>query len=127
MHVCNEGFLLVGEDRRECLQNGSWSAPLPMCNGEYKYRTQMQLKFDLYSEVNCGDPGIPANGDTTVSSTTLNSVALHTCDDGFVLVGQRERVCLENAEWSAPLPSCEGNQCALMETEYVILYCAYIV
>ena len=118
----------MGANQRECLQSASWSEPLPVCNGEYKNSTQVCYKFDLHTEVNCGDPGIPANGSTVVSSTTLNAVALHTCNDGFVLVGQSERVCLENAEWSAPLPSCEGNHRAAIETDYVIFYiCAYIL
>ena len=31
-HTCNEGFVLDGANRRECLSNGSWSEPLPSCN-----------------------------------------------------------------------------------------------
>ena len=30
-HTCDEGYRLVGESQRECLSNGSWSAPLPTC------------------------------------------------------------------------------------------------
>ena len=30
-HTCNEGYRLVGAFERECLSNGSWSAPLPTC------------------------------------------------------------------------------------------------
>ena len=30
-HFCDEGFNLVGADRRECLINGSWSDQLPTC------------------------------------------------------------------------------------------------
>ena len=37
-HTCNEGFLLDGEDRRECesddLIKGMWSAPLPTCDSK---------------------------------------------------------------------------------------------
>ena len=59
--------------------------------------------------VDCGDPGIPTNGDTTVTSTIVRSVARHSCDDGFILVGSPERTCLDSGNWSAPLPSCEGT------------------
>ena len=58
-------------------------------------------------EVDCGNPGIPVDGGTTVNSTTLDSVAIHNCDDGFLLVGESQRICLESGEWSAPLPTCE--------------------
>ena len=33
-HTCNEGFTLVGAFERECLANGSWSAPLPTCESK---------------------------------------------------------------------------------------------
>ena len=33
-HACNEGFLLGGEARRECLSNSMWSAPLPTCTSK---------------------------------------------------------------------------------------------
>lgn len=31
-HICNEGYMLNGANQRECLSNGSWSAPLPSCD-----------------------------------------------------------------------------------------------
>ena len=30
-HTCNIGYILNGEDQRECLSNGFWSSPLPTC------------------------------------------------------------------------------------------------
>ena len=33
-HTCNEGYRLIGDFQRECLGNGSWSAPLPTCKGK---------------------------------------------------------------------------------------------
>lgn len=55
------------------------------------------------------DPGSPVNGDTMGTSTTVGSTVTHSCDSGYVLVGASERVCLPNATWSEPLPSCIGN------------------
>ena len=35
-HTCPlEGDMLVGAFQRECLANGSWSAPLPTCESNY--------------------------------------------------------------------------------------------
>ena len=31
-HTCNEGYILNATNERECLANGSWSAPLPLCD-----------------------------------------------------------------------------------------------
>ena len=54
--------------------------------------------------IDCGDPGRPENGDTTVTDTTVGSIATHTCNDGFTLSSQRE--CLQDRIWSPDLPSC---------------------
>ena len=31
-HTCNEGYVINGASQRECLPDGSWSAPLPLCD-----------------------------------------------------------------------------------------------
>ena len=36
-HTCNEGYVLNGTNERECLANGSWSAPLPSCDSKSLY------------------------------------------------------------------------------------------
>ena len=30
-HTCDVGFILNGANQRECLSNGTWSRPLPIC------------------------------------------------------------------------------------------------
>ena len=65
------------------------------------------MKF--YIAIDCGDPGTLTNGDTIVNSTTLGSVATHTCYDGFLHDGANERVCLESRNWSRHLPPCDGK------------------
>ena len=45
----------------------------------------------------CGDPGTPDNGATSVTDTTIGSLANHTCDDGYLLEGAIQRVCLQMA------------------------------
>ena len=56
--------------------------------------------------IDCGDPGTPDNGATSVTDTTVGSLANHTCDDGYLLVGATQRVCLPNETWSPDLPTC---------------------
>ena len=36
-HTCNKGYELNGANERECLANGSWSAPLPSCDSKSLY------------------------------------------------------------------------------------------
>ncbi len=31
-YSCDEGFVLFGEDKRTCLQNGTWSGLVPECS-----------------------------------------------------------------------------------------------
>ena len=72
------------------------------------------MLVNLYTVVDCGDPGIPDNGTTTGTNTTFGSVVTHTCNDGFVLVGTDERICLESGNWSASLPSCESKNITIL-------------
>ena len=36
-HTCNEGYVLIGANERECLANESWSAPLSSCDSKSLY------------------------------------------------------------------------------------------
>ena len=67
--------------------------------------------------IDCDNPGTPTNGDTMISSTTFGSVATHTCDDGYVLVGSSQRACIENRNWSAPY---DGKQCTVTDLMYKV-------
>ena len=64
---------------------------------------------NFFCPADCGDPGIPQNGRTSVSDTTVGALANHTCDDGFVPRGTTQRECLPNGEWSGSLPMCVGK------------------
>ena len=67
----------------------------------------------------CGDPGIPDNGATSVTDTTVGSLANHTCDDGYLLVGAMQRECLPDGTWSPDLPTCRRKLTKMKA--YVIL------
>ena len=57
--------------------------------------------------VDCNDPGTPRNGTLMLINDTLEgSIARYTCDFGFMLVGNQERVCQSNTTWSGALPFC---------------------
>ena len=69
--------------------------------------------MNIHIVIDCGDPGMPDNGVTTGTSTTLGSVVTHVCNVGFKLVGENERTCSVSGNWSAPLPVCEGKLCVV--------------
>ena len=71
--------------------------------------------FCLTVDVNCGHPGILANGNIILTNTTLGSTIAYACDVSFVLCGNDTRICQSNGMWSGSLPSCnlisEYSQC----------------
>ena len=106
-HTCDEGFVLQGVIERECLLTGEWSEPLPTCVGKF---ANFNCNLILYCiTADCGDPGVPQNGSTSVTDTTEGAITNHTCNVGFVQRGAMQRECLPNGEWSEPLPFCAGN------------------
>ena len=69
----------------------------------------------------CLELPLPNNGRIMLTpgnhslSLSLGSVATHSCNTGFVLVGQTTRVCEDtngetvgNGTWSGSAPTCEG-------------------
>ena len=59
--------------------------------------------------INCGDPGTPRNGFRKLSRTTLGSIVVYSCKNGFYLSGDSKRKCLSNRQWSGKLPVCKGT------------------
>lgn len=57
--------------------------------------------------VDCGDLAPPMNGNVSVDGTVYESVAMYVCYDGYILMGERHRVCLDNGSWSHEQPLCE--------------------
>ena len=58
--------------------------------------------------VDCGNLMDPANGAVSLTTTTYNSVATYSCNDGYTLVGDTSRTCLDDGSWSGTAPTCTG-------------------
>lgn len=46
------------------------------------------------------------NGYISYSGSSTGDIATYFCNEGFVLVGNKTRVCQANSEWSGEEPIC---------------------
>ena len=70
----------------------------------------MRLQFvSLCLIAICPPPANLGNGYLNfVSGTTGGSTATYACNDGYMMVGSSESICLEDRKWST-LPTCQGK------------------
>ena len=80
----------------------------------------MDTNYGLFlcTVVDCGNPGIPMNGSTELETmtTTFGSIATHTCNTGFTLIGADRRECLDSGNWSRPLPICRSKYAIVLHS-----------
>ena len=92
--LCNGGdghegeFVYIRDDREE---------------EEYFGLCEVEV-FPLTEEKECGIPEKPVGSVVTVNGT----LASYSCNDGYVLGGERSRKCRDGV-WRGPLPICEGD------------------
>ena len=93
---CRGGYKLVGERRRRCLANKTWSGTIPVCRRR-----------------ECPTPLAPVNGriSSSVVTTVSGSVLEFECDLGYRLVGSGTVECTEDETWNSAFPSCELVSC----------------
>ena len=58
--------------------------------------------------VDCGDLATIPNGQVEFTTTLENSVANYSCNQGFFLVGDGQRICQADGKWSGVEPECQG-------------------
>ena len=59
----------------------------------------------------CADKGFVdslsiSGGVVCYNGTTIGSVAIYICNDGFVLMGVEARVCQNDGSWNGSIPQC---------------------
>lgn len=93
-YVCYEDYVLVGNDSRQCQQDGRWDGKQPYC--AYKWCPVLHQ--------------IP-NGYLNASSYSENSIASYQCNSGYKLIGNDTRQCLLGGKWTNQEPFCQYVDC----------------
>lgn len=64
---------------------------------------------NLFSALaNCGDPGVPLNGQKRGSRHWTGQSVSFICHPRYRLIGPATRVCLSSGNWSGIQPSCKS-------------------
>ena len=110
-YQCDDGFNLIGDMQRMCQSNGEWSGNEPTCEGNHSLDYTFLVIYDIIEFISVADCGFlmnPENGFVTINGRTFGSIATYQCDEGFILVGDMQRMCQINGEWSGNEPICES-------------------
>ena len=73
----------------------------------------LQPHLFLSTVINCGDPGIPANGLRYGEDFTISQNVSFQCQPGYRMEedGSPVRMCTQNGTWSGNMPICTGKLC----------------
>ena len=68
------------------------------------------MLYLLILVINCGDPGIPANGLRLGSDFRYNKAVTYQCIPGYVMESRRVSVltCTKDRTWNGTKPVCKG-------------------
>jgi len=91
---CEEGFSLVGERTITCLDNSTWSSPVPTC-----------------ARVSCPEPRINNSLVLAPKGFVYGFRIFISCEEGFELIGSSEASCRSDGRWSTQMPECRQLVC----------------
>uniref|UniRef100_A0A8D0GC18 Sushi, von Willebrand factor type A, EGF and pentraxin domain containing 1 n=1 Tax=Sphenodon punctatus TaxID=8508 RepID=A0A8D0GC18_SPHPU len=95
-YECDPGYQLNGSNRRTCQDDQKWDGNEPIC-----------------IPISCGQPPTLEHGQVTGDEYTFQKHTKYSCNKGFLLEGERSRVCLANGSWSRIAPVCRAIRCSV--------------
>jgi CUB/sushi domain-containing protein len=101
VYSCNEGYGLDGDSLRTCTADGVWSGREPSCNIDRVVMCEALLD--------------PAFGEVVSRSNVVGSIATYECLPGYVLSGDRTRICMRNGMWTGDPPTCQPVNCGRLD------------
>lgn len=121
IYSCDSGFSFAAGTviTRDCLGTGEWSGVEPQCVGESVVDSSCTAcyvacieKTPVVSQrepVRCPDLADPPHGAVETVGEGEGSLAMYSCDAGFVLSGEEVLVCGEDGKWNSTPPACESK------------------
>ncbi|XP_039996882.1 sushi, von Willebrand factor type A, EGF and pentraxin domain-containing protein 1 isoform X2 [Xiphias gladius] len=95
-YKCEEGFMLNTTATLRCLMGGEWE-PSP---------------YDIGCvPVRCSKPERIDRGYAIGTNYSFGAVVAYSCDNGFLIRGEKRRTCKANGEWGGALPTCVPVPC----------------
>ncbi|XP_029561306.1 complement factor B isoform X4 [Salmo trutta] len=90
-YECHDGYAFAGSASRVCKSNGKWSGDTPICD---------------HGSGHCRDPGVPPGAKRNGNMLDIGDRVTYECSLGLMLLGSKERICLEGGDWSGTEPVC---------------------
>ncbi|XP_048681763.2 CUB and sushi domain-containing protein 2 isoform X3 [Caretta caretta] len=96
IYQCREGYYSTGVLSRHCTVNGTWTGSSPEC-----------------TVINCGDPGVPANGFRLGNDFNYNKTVAFQCIPGYMMESDRASslICTKDRTWNGTKPVCKAITC----------------